>query len=51
MDAIRHMLALRSAVVGDGPRQSVRSEQLVPGDIVLLEAPAKLPADLRLLGC
>jgi magnesium-transporting ATPase (P-type) len=49
MDAIRHMLALRAAVIRDGKRQIINGEQLVPGDIVLLEAGDKVPADLRLL--
>ena len=49
MDAIRRMLALRASVLRDGVRRSVDSEALVPGDIVLLEAGDKVPADLRLL--
>ncbi|MCM0613813.1 cation-transporting P-type ATPase [Marinobacter sediminum] len=49
MDAIRHMLALRAAVLRGGQRHTVEGEQLVPGDIVLLEAGDKVPADLRLL--
>jgi len=49
MDAIRHMLALRASVIREGKRQTVKGEQLVPGDIVLLDAGDKLPADLRLL--
>jgi magnesium-transporting ATPase (P-type) len=47
LDAIRHMLALRATVIREGNRQSINSEQLVPGDIVLLEAGDKVPADLR----
>jgi len=49
MDSIRRMLALRSSVVRDGTRRSIEGELLVPGDIVLLEAGDKVPADLRLL--
>ena len=49
MDAIRHMLALRASVIRDGRRQTIEGEQLVPGDIVLLDAGDKLPADLRFL--
>jgi len=49
MDAIRQMLALRTSVIREGKRQTVKSEQLVPGDIVLLEAGDKLPADVRFL--
>ncbi len=49
MDAIRHMLALKAAVVRDGQRSAIPSHELVPGDIVLLEAGDRVPADLRLL--
>ncbi|MGD8557319.1 MAG: cation-transporting P-type ATPase [Chromatiales bacterium] len=48
MDAIRHMLALNASVIRDAVRVAVRSEELVPGDLVLLEAGDKVPADLRL---
>ena len=36
-------------VVRGGVRQRLASEQLVPGDLVWLEAGARVPADLRLL--
>jgi len=49
MEAIRHMLAPSASVLRDGRRRSVDGEKLVPGDIVLLEAGDKVPADLRLL--
>ena len=49
MDAIRQMLAPRAAVLREGRRHTVEGETLVPGDIVLLEAGDKVPADLRLL--
>ena len=49
MEAIRHMLALRASIIRDSKRQIIPGEELVPGDIVFLEAGDKLPADLRLL--
>ena len=49
MDAIRRMLALEASVLRAGVRRSVDGETLVPGDVVLLEAGDKIPADLRLL--
>jgi len=49
MDAIRHMLAPRANVLRDGERHSIEGDVLVPGDVVLLEAGDKVPADLRLL--
>lgn len=49
MDAIRHMLAPLANVIREGQRISIEGEELVPGDIVLLEAGDKVPADLRML--
>jgi magnesium-transporting ATPase (P-type) len=49
MDAIRQMLAPRANVIRSGERRTVDGERLVPGDIVMLEAGDKVPADLRLL--
>ncbi len=49
MEAIRRMLAPRAAVLRGGERQTVDGEALVPGDIVLLEAGDKVPADVRIV--
>jgi magnesium-transporting ATPase (P-type) len=49
MDAIRQMLAPKSAALRDGERRSVDSASLVPGDIVMLEAGDRVPSDLRLI--
>jgi len=49
MDAIRRMLAPHANVLRDGERTSIEGNRLVPGDIVLLEAGDKVPADMRLL--
>lgn len=49
MSAIRQMLAPKSSVLRDGERRTIDSALLAPGDIVLLEAGEKVPADLRLL--
>jgi potassium/sodium efflux P-type ATPase len=49
MDAIRHMLAPQATVMRDGERATVDAQMIVPGDIVLLEAGDKIPADLRLV--
>ncbi len=38
-------------VLRDGVRRRLDSAQLVPGDLVRLEAGARVPADLRLLRC
>lgn len=49
LDAIKNMLALKASAMRDGERKTVAAEQLVPGDIVFLEAGDKVPADLRLI--
>ena len=47
--AIRDMIAPRASVLRDGQRVSVPQANLVLGDIVLIEAGDRVPADLRLL--
>jgi calcium-translocating P-type ATPase len=49
MGAIRELLAPKAAALRDGKRVTVPGEVLVPGDIVLLEAGDKVPADLRVI--
>jgi magnesium-transporting ATPase (P-type) len=49
MEAIREMLSPTAAVLRGGQRHSVAGDTLVPGDIVLLEAGDKVPADLRVI--
>ncbi len=49
MDAIRLMLAPHASVMRGDARLSIVGESLVPGDIVLLEAGDKVPADMRLV--
>ncbi|WP_090141173.1 HAD-IC family P-type ATPase [Limnohabitans sp. DM1] len=51
MNAVRGMLASRAMVWRDGVRQQITAEQLVPGDLVLLESGDKVPADMRLVRC
>jgi len=47
--AIRDMLAPRAMVLRDGRRTEIEATGLVPGDVVLLEAGDRVPADLRVL--
>ncbi len=47
--AIRQMLSPNAMVMRDGRQMSIQAEELVPGDIVLLQPGDKVPADLRLL--
>lgn len=48
LDAIRNMLSQLAMVKRDGQFISLPADQLVPGDVVLLQSGDKVPADLRL---
>jgi Ca2+-transporting ATPase len=47
--ALRELAAPEAQVIRDGHRQMVPARELVPGDVVLLEAGNYVPADVRLL--
>ena len=47
--ALQEMSAAQSKVIRDGKQLSLPSSELVPGDIVLLEAGDSVPADCRVL--
>jgi Ca2+-transporting ATPase len=47
--ALQKLAAPDAQVVRDGSRQSIPAHELVPGDIVFLEAGNYIPADVRLL--
>lgn len=49
LEGIKNMLSLESTVIRGGDRMEVPSSELVPGDIVLLSAGDKIPADLRMM--
>ncbi len=49
LEAMRSMIAPQATVLRDGVRRGVPAESLVPGDVALLEAGDRVPADLRLL--
>jgi len=48
LDAIRNMLSQQAMVKRDGKFISMTADQLVPGDVVLIQSGDKVPADLRL---
>src|SRR5262245_53228318 len=48
LDSIRNMLSAEARTIRDGETRVIPAEELVPGDIVLLESGDKVPADLRL---
>ena len=49
IEALAGLVLTEATVRRDGRKQRVHCEQLVPGDIVLLDAGDRVPADLRLL--
>jgi len=49
LEALKKMLTASSRVRRNGEVQSVATDQLVPGDVVLVEAGDRIPADGRLL--
>src|ERR1700722_7959045 len=48
LDTIRNMLSAEARTVRGGETRMIPADQLVPGDLVLLESGDKVPADLRL---
>ena len=49
LDSIRNMLSAEARTVRGGETRMLPADELVPGDVVLLESGDKVPADLRLL--
>ncbi len=47
--ALRQMSAAHANVIRDGARQSIPATEVVPGDLILIEAGDTVPADARLL--
>lgn len=49
LDKIKSMLSVEATVIRDGERFDIPSRELVPGDLVYLEAGDNVPADLRII--
>ncbi|MFY9772387.1 MAG: HAD-IC family P-type ATPase [Xanthobacteraceae bacterium] len=49
LDSIRNMLSAEARVARGGETRMIPADQLVPGDVVILESGDKIPADLRLI--
>jgi Ca2+-transporting ATPase len=49
IEALQEMAAATSKVLRDGVVKQIRSEDIVPGDVVLLEAGDSIPADGRVI--
>ncbi|GAO98695.1 magnesium-transporting ATPase, P-type 1 [Caedimonas varicaedens] len=48
-EKLRHSIALHVCVLRDGKKQEIPATQIVPGDIVFLEAGDLIPADSRII--
>lgn len=48
-ESLQDYLKVYTKVLRDGREKNIDAEELVPGDIVLLESGSKVPADLRLI--
>src|SRR5499427_6175394 len=49
LDSLRNMLSAEARTLRGGEPRMIPAEQLVPGDVVLLESGDRIPADLRLV--
>ena len=49
--ALQEIAAATSKVIRNGYQITVKSEELVPGDVIILEAGDSVPADARLIEC
>ncbi|MFH1053286.1 MAG: calcium-translocating P-type ATPase, SERCA-type [Candidatus Woesearchaeota archaeon] len=49
IEALERMASLKATVLRDGKEQKIDSKYLVPGDIIMIETGAKVPADARLV--
>ncbi len=51
LEALKQMTAATTKVLRDGKQVSVKSEDLVVGDVIILEAGDAVPADARIIEC
>lgn len=49
IEAIQGMVAQKALVMRDGEKKEILASEIVPGDLILLEAGAKVPADASLV--
>ncbi|MEM2135413.1 MAG: HAD-IC family P-type ATPase [Candidatus Jordarchaeaceae archaeon] len=49
LEALKELSAPKTIVVREGKEREIRTEELVPGDLVILNTGDKVPADIRLI--
>ncbi|MDD5133591.1 MAG: calcium-translocating P-type ATPase, SERCA-type [Candidatus Nanoarchaeia archaeon] len=49
LKALKKLAAFKANIIRDGIKKTIDSEELVPGDIILIEQGSNIPADARLI--
>jgi len=49
LESLKHFIKTQSVVIRDGQREIVDDEQLVPGDMVIIQAGERISADMRIV--
>jgi len=49
IEALKRLASLKATVIRDGKTMKINSKDLVPGDVIILETGAKIPADARII--
>ena len=49
LEALRNMTRLEAVVIREGVEQEIDAQELVPGDLVVLDTGCQVPADIRLI--
>ncbi len=49
LESLKHFITTQSIVIRSGRREIVEDEQLVPGDIVVIQAGERIAADMRII--
>ena len=51
IESLKDFLSPRTIVLREGEKREINAEELVPGDIIVLEAGDSVPADARIVSC
>ncbi len=46
--ALKKMISIKATVIRDGKEQQINAEELVPGDVIIIQTGDKVPADARI---
>jgi len=51
IEALKNMSVLKTRVIRDGEEQEIKSTEIVPGDLIVLESGDAIPADAKIIEC